>query len=260
MTNWSAFFTACQSIIDAGIGITKPISLGESWTAAHTFEQIMASQGIDFYEDWVNGKVTSATAPKLLYALGNLSTYLSFCNTDSASLTWDAATAKLIASTAVFNVMGDWANGEFLAAEQTFGVEYNVTMVPGTGDMYGLCIDTFQTPNNAPHPTNSRRWLEVVGSQAGQDAFNPLKGSISARTDANLSKYGMYQRNASTDFKSVTYMFPSVVHGSGAPEAFKVGLQTIISQFVSDKNIANAAAAIIALTAECTWTKVWNLV
>ena len=51
--------------------------------------------------------------------------------------------------------------------------------VPGTGDMYGLVIDAFQHPNGVQHPTASDNWLKVVGSKAGSDAFNPLKGSIS---------------------------------------------------------------------------------
>ena len=261
LTTWAGFFDACDKVKAAIPSITKPIAMGEAWTAAHVFEQIMASEGIGFYQDWVNGKVTSATNTTLLDALIIFQKYLTYVNTDNTNMHWDTATGKIITNASAFNIMGDWANGEFLKAygANGFEVEYNVTMVPGTNDMYGLCIDCFETPVDAKHPTNSRRWLEVVSSQAGQDAFNPLKGSISARTDANMSKYGLYQQAASANFKAVTHMYPSVVHGSGAPEAFKVGLQNIMSAFVGGtKTLTETAEAIVALTTSQTWTKVWN--
>ncbi len=260
VTTWDGFFDACKKAKDIG-GITYPIGLGESWTAAHAFEQIVASEGIAFYEEWVNGHVNETSGTNyntLVAALNTYATYLSYTQGSNTN-SWDTETKKLIANTSAFNIMGDWANGEFLKAGQTFLVEYNVTQVPGTNNMYGLCIDTFQTPKEAPHSTNSRHWLEVVSSKAGQDAFNPLKGSISARTDADLTKYGPYQQDATSDFKTATYMFPSVVHGSGAPEGFKVELQNIISQFVSDLNVGTAATAIANLANTVTWTTVWDI-
>jgi glucose/mannose transport system substrate-binding protein len=259
LTTWDAFFDACDKLKAAGV--QYPIVMGETWTAAHAFEQIVASVGIDFYEDWINGKVTSASDPRLVQALNTFRTYMGYVNPDHAALTWDDATARVINGTSAFNIMGDWANGEFLVAGKTYGVDYGTFAVPGTQDMYGLCIDCFQHPAGVAHPTNSDRWLKVVGSKAGQDAFNPLKGSIAARTDADLTKYGPYQQSAIADFKTVTYMFPSVVHGSGAPEAFKVKLSDIMSAFVTNLDVTAAASAMTSYTAEIIneYTVVWSL-
>ena len=259
LTNWTAFFAACAKL--KAEGVTNPISMGETWTAAHAFEQISASIGIDYYEDWVNGKITSASDENLLDAFDIFEEYLGYVNPDHADLTWDAATAMIITNVSAFNIMGDWANGEFLVANATYGVEYGTFAVPGTGDMYGLTIDCFQHPKHVSHPKNSDRWLEVVGSKAGQDAFNPLKGSISARTDADLTKYGAYQKSAVAAFKAVTYMYPSIVHGSGAPEAFKVKLSDIISAYVEDSDEAKAAKALTDYTKEISeeYTVVWDL-
>ena len=261
LTTWIKFFDACDTLKTGGV--KYPISMGPTWTAAHAFEQIAASIGIDFYEDWINGKITSATDEDLLDALDIFETYLEYVNPDHADLTWDAATAMVINDESAFNIMGDWANGEFgpAVANYTFGVEYDTFAVPGTADMYSLTIDCFQHPKNVAHPKNSDRWLEIVASKAGQDAFNPIKGSISARTDADLTKYGDYQKSAVADFKEVTYMYPSIVHGSGAPEAFKVRLSDIISAFVEDKNADKAAKAITDYTQEIIdkYTVVWEL-
>jgi len=260
LTDWDKFFAACDKLKAAGI---TPISLGDSgkWTDTHVLEQIIASEGIDFYEDWVNGKVTSATDSKLLDALTKFSKYLSYVNTDHAALTWDQATARVIKGEAAFNVMGDWANGEFFVANKVYGTDYGTFPVPGTAGFYGLVIDCFQHPKGVKHPENSLKWLRVVGSKEGQDAFNPIKGSISARTDSDTTKYGAYQKAAIADFKAATHMFPSVAHGSGAPEAFSGKLNDIMGAFVTNKDVNAAAKALTDATkdASADYTTVWSL-
>lgn len=261
LTTWDAFFDACDTLVAAGIA--HPISLGDigKWTDTHVLEQIIAGEGIEFYEDWVNGKVTSATDPKLVHALETFAKYLEYVNPDHAALTWDEATARVITGEAAFNVMGDWANGEFYVAEKVYDVDYGTFPCPGTADMYGLCIDCFQHPKGVAHPENSLNWLRVVGSKEGQDAFNPIKGSISCRTDADITKYGPYQRAAIEDFKAAKYMYPSVAHGSGAPEAFTAKLDDVMSAFVTYKDVSAAAEALTTATkdASADYTKVWDL-
>ncbi|MBN2087206.1 carbohydrate ABC transporter substrate-binding protein [Candidatus Peregrinibacteria bacterium] len=234
LTTWDLFFNACETL--KASGVEYPIQMGESWTASHVFEQIVASMGIDFYEDWVNGKITSLDNPKLLEALRIFNKYLSYVNSDYSELSWNSATARVIEGESAFNIMGDWANGEFKAAKKIYGVDYGVFAVPGTENMYGLVIDTFQHPKGIKHPVNAQRWLKNAASKEGQDAFNPLKGSISARTDSDISKYDAYQQFATSDFLAVRYMFPSVVHGSGAPESFKLNLNDIIVQFLDNRD------------------------
>jgi glucose/mannose transport system substrate-binding protein len=95
LTTWSAFFAACDKLVAAGV--THPISLGDSgkWAASHVLEQMLAGEGASFYQDYINGKLTSATDSKLVDALTTFSKYLSYVNTDHASLTWDQATARM---------------------------------------------------------------------------------------------------------------------------------------------------------------------
>ena len=261
LTTWDAFFDACDTLVTAGIA--HPIALGDigKWTDTHVLEQIIAGEGIDFYEDWVNGQVTSATDPKLVSALNTFATYLGYVNVDHVTLTWDEAIARVITGDAAFSVMGDWANGEFYKAGKVYDTDYGTIPTPGTGVMYGLCIDCFQHPKGVKHPENSLRWLKVVGSKEGQDAFNPIKGSISARTDSDTTKYGPYQAAAIADFTAATYMYPSVAHGSGAPAAFTAELDDIMSAFVTDKDVSAAATALTAATtaASADYTTDWSL-
>ncbi|KKL10736.1 hypothetical protein LCGC14_2552840, partial [marine sediment metagenome] len=258
---WTEFFAACAAFELANPG-KDAISLGESWTQAHLFEQILAGQGIDVYELWINGDITSATDPDLLAALDILTEFMSYTNSDFNSLSWDAATDLIIQGDSIFNVMGDWANGEFLVATSVYDTDYGTIAVPGTNDMYGLVVDAFQHPAGVAHPTNSERWLEVVASKAGQDAFNPLKGSISARNDSNLALYGPYHAWTGADFTSVMYMFPSVVHGSGAPQSFSSELSSVINAFTTGAATKSATATAIANLASdnaADYTTVWAL-
>ncbi len=46
-----------------------------------------------------------------------------------------------------------------------------------------MLSDSFGLPKNAPNRENVIKWLTLCASQEGQDAFNPIKGSIPARID-----------------------------------------------------------------------------
>ena len=261
ISNWTDFFDVCDDW-EADNSGKDAISLGEAWTQAHLFEQILAGEGIDVYESWINGDIISGTDADLLAALTILETFMTYTNADFDSLSWDGATDLLIQNESIFNVMGDWANGEFLVANSVYDDDYGTIAVPGTADMYGLVVDAFQHPASVAHPINSDRWLEVVASKEGQDAFNPLKGSISARTDSNLTLYGPYHDWTFADFESVTYMFPSVVHGSGAPQSFSSELASVINAFCTGAATKSATAIAIALLASSNaadFTTVWVL-
>ena len=261
LETWDGFFAACEKLRAAGI--QYPIAMGGigKWEIAHALEQIFVSQGVDFYQDLVNGKLSDPNDPRLINAFNIMKRYLNYVNPDYASLTWDQAVAKVIRGEAAFTIMGDWANGEFLVANKQFGVDYGAMPVPGTKGVYVLVIDCFEKPKGAKHPENSLKWLMVVGSREGQDAFNPIKGSISARLDADISKYGPYQKAAIQDFKTAKYMVPSIVHGSGAPEKFASAFNDIASKFATDKDVSAACKAIIDAinAAKSDYTKTWHL-
>jgi glucose/mannose transport system substrate-binding protein len=259
ITDWDSFFKACDKLKSAGI--KYPIQMGADWTAAHVFESIIAGEGIDFYEDWINGKITSEDNPKLLNAFETFKKYLSYVNPDNAKLEWDDITARIISGEGAFNIMGDWANGDFKIAGMKYGIDYGTITVPNTENMYGLVIDTFQHPKGIVHTKSSYNWLKVVSSSEGQDAFNPIKGSISARIDTNVSKYDLYSQKAIWDFINIRYMFPSVVHGSGAPEEFKIKLKEVISNFVLDLDSKKAAKELTDYTKEISdkYNIVWSL-
>lgn len=230
LTDWESFFDACEKLKSRGI--EYPIQMGTTWTAQHVFDQIVAGRGIDFYQDWINGKVVSSDDEKLLNSFKIFEKYLSYVNPDNQNLEWNEATDRIIDGEGAFNIMGDWAEGEFIASGMKYNEDYGTFPVPETREMYGIVVDAFQKPKYTENSANSERWLKVAASKEGQDAFNPLKGSISAREDTDLIKYNSYQRTAILSFLNAKYLFPAV--SNGAPKNFEIKEQEVIAEFIKD--------------------------
>lgn len=257
LTTWESFFDAVGKLEAAGLG--KPLQMGEAWTASVALESIMASLGIATYEDWVNGRITAADDPRLLEAFGILKRYLAHANPDHAKTAWDVAIKRVGSGEAAFCIMGDWANGEFRLAGMKYGKDYGVMPVPGTKGLYGVAIDALAQARGLASPTNSNRWLGVAASREGQDAFNAAKGSISARSDADVSRYDSYQRSALADFKAAKFIYPSLT--GATHDAFKSGLDSVMATFGADLDDKKAAARVAAAAAgsQNSFRRVWSL-
>lgn len=98
-----------------------------------------------------------------------------------------------------------------------------------------VITDTFGLPKGVKQPENVKKFLSVLGSVEGQDAFNPLKGSIPARVDADVSKYDEYGKSAMKAFKE-SKLAPSLAHGSAAEEGFVTKANQAVNIFVTQKD------------------------
>src|SRR2546423_10417736 len=95
------------------------------------------------------------------------------------------------------------------------------TRCRSTRGVYDFLSDSFSLPMGAPHRASAEKWLTVCGSVNGQDAFNPLKGSVPARIDADRSRYHAYLAGAMTDWLDPrTRVVGSLTHGVVAGPAW----------------------------------------
>ncbi len=163
-------------------------------------------------------------------------------NDDASGLSWQQATDRVVDGDAAFNVMGDWAAGYMVT---TLGLEPGVDMgwaaSPGTDGVFMVLSDSFGLPVGAPNRDEAIDWLRVVGSLEGQDAFNPLKGSIAPRLDSDLGRYNAYLQSAAEDFANDRQV-GSLVHGTAAKESFMSEFATVMEIFL-DTGSAQAAAS-----------------
>jgi glucose/mannose transport system substrate-binding protein len=80
------------------------------------------------------------------------------------------------------------------------------------------------------------KWLGFLGSKRAQDQFNPVKGSIPARTDANPRLYGPYLKWALVQWKT-NRLAGSLAHGVVAPGAWYKDIDTALGLFLQNKNV-----------------------
>jgi glucose/mannose transport system substrate-binding protein len=238
LTTWERLFQAADTLRKKGVA--SPIVLAESWTATVVFQSIVASLGLDFYERWVNGKVTAPDEPKMLEAFRLFGRYLDYVNADHAGLAWNKALHRVMSGDAAFFLMGDWANGEFRLAGKTYDKEYGAIPAPGTKGMYGAVMDGFALPKGVGSPVNADRWLRLVASREGQDSFNVLKGSIPPRSDADVARYDVYQKSAISELKNARLIFPAV--DEAIPDAARAKIVDALVGFMADRDGKKASA------------------
>jgi glucose/mannose transport system substrate-binding protein len=220
-----------------------PLALGEQWTVKHLLETVLlADLGTDGYAAlWKAGG--DWNSPQVTKALQDFEQILSYTNKDAASLTWQDASKLVADGEAAYNVMGDWAAGYYIELGKTAETDYGWAAVPGTDGVYQWLSDSFTLPKGAPHQDTTMEWLKLVGSKEGQDAFNPLKGSIPARTDADAAKYTGYLAWALGEWKN-DQLAGSLTHGVVASNAWNTDIDTAIGLFLKDKDVAKFQSAL----------------
>ncbi|HBK59172.1 MAG TPA: ABC transporter substrate-binding protein, partial [Firmicutes bacterium] len=172
---------------------------------------------------------------------------LKYTNTDASSLSWQQATDMVVRGHAAFNIMGDWAAG-YMATTLKLkpGTDFGWMASPGTGGVFMMLSDSFGLPADCAARDNAIAWLKMLGSREGQDTFNPLKGSISARIDSDMNKYNAYLQSAARDWK-VDAIAGSLAHGVVANERFMNDFATVMEIFLQGSNAQAAANAAYAI-------------
>jgi glucose/mannose transport system substrate-binding protein len=226
------FFAAADTLQAAGI---TPLALGDSeiFASSQLLETtLMGTLGADAYNglwtgdtDWDGAEVTRA--------LENFQKMLTYVNDDHSSLTWDQANQLVIDGDAAMTIMGDWLEGDNKAKEFT---DYGWIPAPGTSGMYDALSDTFGMPKDAPNPDAVNCWLKLVGSKEGQEAFNPLKGSVCARTDCDAGLFDEYLQSAAEDWQS-DEIVPSLAHGAAASPGWAGDINDAVTSFITDPDV-----------------------
>jgi glucose/mannose transport system substrate-binding protein len=215
-----------------------PLAVGgkDGFEVPHLFESILlATYGADYPKLFQNGGALFADA-RTGQAIQTLSRMLAYANSDRSALEWNDAAQKVLDGSAAMTIMGDWAEGYFKSKNAQLNQDFGWIAAPGTEGMFLWLSDSFGLPIGAPDRTNTINWLKLIGSKEGQDTFNPKKGSIPARTDANKSLYDAYLQWSIDQFANDKLM-PSIVHGAATNEAFTTDYDNALNVFAADLNV-----------------------
>jgi glucose/mannose transport system substrate-binding protein len=229
----------------SGVGIT-PLALGDNgiWAATHLFESIaLACLGSEAYRGLWDGS-TPWDSPEMRRSISHFIRLLDFINSDHAALSWDGAAQYVADGKAAMTIMGDWVEGYFKARGLTPGKEFGWAPSPGTAGSFLMLSDSFGLPKGAKHRAEAINWVALCASREGQDAFNPKKGSIPARTDSNQLLYDGYLRSAMADFAN-NLIVPSVSHGAAASQSWVNEINDVMSILITEKNLDDAGVGFV---------------
>ncbi len=246
---WDDFFAACDKVKAAG---KTCLAMGPAWTAEHLFENVViGTVGADTWNKLWNGQGDWGSAD-VTKALNNYAKALSYTNKDAATLSdWQPASKLVADGDAAFNIMGDWAYG-YYANPAPNGLalkphtDFDWTPTPGTQGIFVFLSDSFVLPVGNKNAQGTLDWLTVAASKEGQEAFNPLKGSICARTDCNQSLFSEYSQNAAKDWSSNTVV-GSLTHEVVGNPAWNTKVATALGLFVADPTkVSDFQAALVS--------------
>ena len=184
--NLDEFFAALDKV--KATGVTALALGGQGWQENIAFRSILiATGGKDLYLKTLKDKDVSG--PGFKKAVENFKKLKSYIDPGSPGRDWNLATGMVIDGKAGFQMMGDWAKGEFINAKKTAGSDFGCFMAGGANSPYSIGGDVFVFPRNkaAGSAETQKKLAEMMISPAIQVAFNNKKGSIPIRTDVDLS-------------------------------------------------------------------------
>ena len=142
-TNWEEFIAALDAAKAAG---KTPLAHGgQAWQDATIFDAVvMATGGPEFYQaSMVDLDPEALGSDTMKQAFDRMATLRGYVDDNFSGRDWNLATAMVINGEALFQLMGDWAKGEFLNAGKVPGEDFACFRFPGTGDQVTFNSDQF---------------------------------------------------------------------------------------------------------------------
>jgi len=224
---------------------------GQSWQDHLLFDAVLIGEGGSDLFLSVYGKDAQAAiaSPKFKRVAEVFKQLRDLMDAGMPGRNWNDATAMVITGKAGFQVMGDWAKGEFLAAGQTAGKEYGCAIVGSEGG-YVMGGDVFVFPKqNDANATAAQAKLEsLLLTPAVQIAFNSKKGSVPVRTDLDVSSMDQCAQKGFAALKDPKKQIPGPSYLISPDE--NGALNDVITQYLNtpgetaDDFVAKFAAAV----------------
>ncbi|MDG4649367.1 ABC transporter substrate-binding protein [Roseibacterium sp. SDUM158017] len=244
---WEDFVAAMQAAQDAGY--TALAHGGQAWQDATVFESmVMGVGGPEFYEaSMVELDPEALGSEQMVEAFRRMETLRGFVDENFSGRDWNLASAMVINGEALFQIMGDWAKGEFVNAGQTAGEEFTCFRVPGTQGNVMFNSDQFAMFEGGDEQDRASQlaMADAVMSPDFQIAFNLVKGSVPARTDVSSEQFdmcgqmGMEQLAAAAENGT---LFGSMAHGHANPPSVQNAMYDVITAHFNGEYDAETAA------------------
>ena len=249
-TTWDEFVAAMQTVKDAGL--TALGHGGEAWQETTMFDGVaMSAGGPDFYKAaFIDLDPEALSSDTMVETFNRMATLRGFVDDNFSGRAWNLASAMVINGEAAFQIMGDWAKGEFINAGQVPGEDFLCFRVPGSEGTVTFNSDQFAMFGvEGAAASDQAELAKSIMSPSFQSAFNVVKGSVPARTDVSnadfdaCGKKGMAELAAAA---SAGNLFGSLAHGHANRAAVKNAFYDVITaHFNGDYDSATAVEELV---------------
>lgn len=238
-------------------GITPLAHGGQPWQDATIFDAVVLSMGNDFYkQSMIDLDMDALSGDTMVEVFQRMETLRSYVDDNFSGRDWNLASAMVIEGKAGMQMMGDWAKGEFLKAEQTPGEDFLCIRFPGTQGSVTFNSDQFAMFGQDGDADAQQKMAAAILSPTFQSAFNVVKGSVPARTDVSDADFDDCGKKGMKDLAEANEagsLYGSMAHGHAAPAAIKNAVYDVVTQHFNGgmsneeaaEELANAIDAVL---------------
>jgi len=242
---WEEFTAALDTLSAAGV---TPIAHGgQPWQEATVFDAVaMSTLGPDGYRAaFIDLASEALGSDAMKEAFDRMAVIRANVDENFSGRDWNLATAMVINGEAGFQMMGDWAKGEFLNAGQVPGEDFLCFRFPGTQDQVTFNADQFMMFDQGGSVSDEQAKLaSAILSTSFQSAFNVVKGSVPARTDVSDADFDDCGKQGMADLAAAASsgnLFGSMAHGHANEAAVKNAMYDVITEHFNGEYDSQAA-------------------
>jgi glucose/mannose transport system substrate-binding protein len=249
---WDEFNAIADKLQAAGI--TPLAHGGQAWQDATIFEDVVLGVGgADFYRKALVELDQDALAGEMMVkSFDQLRKLRGYVDANFSGRDWNLATAMVMNGEAAFQIMGDWAKGEFLASDKVPGTDFLCAPTPGNGFVLNSDSFTFFKVSGEDRLAGQQVLASLIMSPGFQETFNLAKGSIPARTDVGLDKFDICAKRSHEDLLAAiasNSLVPSMAHEMAVPRSVRGEILDLVTNFFnsdmsSEEAAKNLAAAV----------------
>ncbi len=243
-SSWDEFNTAAEKLQAAGI---IPLAHGgQAWQDATVFEAVaLGILGADgFHKAFVELDEATLKSDGMKAVFDQMRTLRGFVDPNFPGRDWNLATAMVMNGEAAFQIMGDWAKGEFLAAGKAPGVDFLCASTPGDGFLYNVDSFAMFAVDGADKKAGQQLLAKLIVGKNFQKVFNLNKGSIPARIDVALDEFDSCAHLSASDMAASNEggsLLPSYAHGMALRGAQAGAITDVVTaHFNSDMSSEDA--------------------
>lgn len=232
-TTWDEFVAALETV--KASGKTALAHGGQPWQDATLFDAVaMSTGGPEFYEKaFIDLDPETLGSDTMREVFDRMAVLREYVDDNFSGRDWNLASAMVINGEAAFQMMGDWAKGEFLNAGKIPNEDFLCFRFPGTEEQVTFNSDQFAMFKQDDTVSPQQEALaKAIMSPEFQIAFNEVKGSVPARTDISVETFDACGQKAYEQLKAAASsdnLFGSMAHGHANPASVKNAMYDVIT-------------------------------